>query len=216
MAQLDLAEGLDVLDRRTRIVRMAIFAYIAISLAEMLVVSAELMGTIDTDAVNLAPLAWAGSLVYLLFAVVMIATIVLVAMWIYRAHANLRAAGIEDLQFTPGWAVGWYFIPFANLFKPFQAMRELWNASLAQTDSFGQEADSRLKTWWGTWIVGNIISNASVRFQFVGEGQGAAAGQVLDIVSTAILMAAGWFLLQIIETVNAAQRGGTTMAQTFA
>lgn len=81
------------------------------------------------------------------FAVAMVASIVVVAMWIYRAHANLRAASIDGLEFSPGWAVGCYFIPIVNLFKPFQDMRELWNATHGQSD--GLPADSRLTTWWG-------------------------------------------------------------------
>jgi hypothetical protein len=216
MAELNLVQGLEVLDRRTRTVRTVILAYIALSLADMLAIFAEVAGAVDTNAAELSPLSLAASLVHLLFAIVMIAAIVLVAMWIYRAHANLKEAGLTELEFTPGWAVGWYFIPFANLIKPFQAMRELWNMSLVLNDGFGQEADSRLKTWWGAWIVGNIVSNLGLRLQFMSDGEGATVGYALDIISTAVLIAASWFLLQIIETVNAAQRSGTTMAPTFA
>lgn len=216
MAELNLAQGLDVLDRRARTVRMAIFAYIIISVADMLVVLAEAFGVVDTNAEELSPLALAASLAHLLAVVALIAAVVLVAMWIYRAHANLREAGLSDLEFTPGWAVGWYFIPLANLFKPFQAMRELWNMSLLQNDGFGQEADSRLTTWWGAWIVGNILSNIGFRLQSMGGSGAATIGYALDIVSTAAFIAAGWFLWRIIETISTAQRGGTTMATTFA
>lgn len=51
--------------------------------------------------------------------------------WIYRINCNTRAlrnvtpAG-EDMRFTPGWSVGWFFIPIANLWKPYQVLKELW------------------------------------------------------------------------------------------
>lgn len=216
MATLTLLEGLTALERRTRFVRITLLAFFAISLADMAVVAAEMTGTIDPAASELDLAGSLGALVHVLFALILLVAVVFVAQWIYRAHANLRAAEIDGLSFTPGWAVGWYFIPFANLIKPFQAMRELWNASLALDEGYGSEADPRLKLWWGAWIGGNILSNIGTRMEGYGTSGSTAAGAVLDIVSTAVLVAAGWFLLQIVETVNGAQRSGATMAQAFA
>lgn len=216
MAELNLAQGIDLLDRRTRTVRIALFTYIAISSAEMLAALAEASGWVDTKAEELSPLSMVAASAAALYAVALIATMVLVALWIYRAHANLRQADLAGLEFTPGWAVGWYFIPFACLFKPFQAMRELWNVSLLQSDGFGQEADARLKTWWGAWIVGNILNNVGLRLQSMSGDEGRMIGYSVDAISTATMIVASWFLLQIIETINTAQRNGMTMAATFA
>ena len=58
-----------------------------------------------------------------------VVVIVLFCIWIYRANYNARQLGATDMQFSPGWAVGWNFIPIANLWKPYQAMREIWQAS---------------------------------------------------------------------------------------
>ncbi len=56
-------------------------------------------------------------------------TAVVFGVWIVRAHKNLRALGIPNLTYTPGWAFGWFFIPILNFFRPYQAMKELWQAS---------------------------------------------------------------------------------------
>jgi hypothetical protein len=53
-----------------------------------------------------------------------LAAFVLVGVWIYRANANAHALG-GDLSVSPGWAVGWFFVPIACLFKPYLAMRRL-------------------------------------------------------------------------------------------
>ena len=45
-------------------------------------------------------------------------------MWVHRTYRNLPALGAKVLDTTPGWAVGWYFIPIAFLFKPCQSMAE--------------------------------------------------------------------------------------------
>jgi len=38
--------------------------------------------------------------------------------WFYRAHANLSGLGAEYLTYSPGWAVGWFFVPIFSLFRP--------------------------------------------------------------------------------------------------
>ena len=58
-----------------------------------------------------------------------IATIVVFLIWINRANKNSRALGAQNMQFTPGWCVGWWFIPIASLWKPYQAVREIWKTS---------------------------------------------------------------------------------------
>ncbi|MEM8874460.1 MAG: DUF4328 domain-containing protein [Planctomycetota bacterium] len=55
--------------------------------------------------------------------------IVYYMMWQYRAAGNLGPLGVREQRYTPGWNVGWWFIPFANLVMPFRCMRELETAS---------------------------------------------------------------------------------------
>ena len=50
-------------------------------------------------------------------------------MWVHRVARNARALGARDLRFSPGWAVGWYLVPIMQLFRPYQAMKEIWLAS---------------------------------------------------------------------------------------
>ncbi len=78
-------------------------------------------------------------------------TAVVFLMWIYRAHRKLPALGARELRFTPGWAVGWWFIPIFNASRPHQIVREIWRASdPAVTDALGwrQAPSSPLIGWW--------------------------------------------------------------------
>jgi Domain of unknown function (DUF4328) len=58
-----------------------------------------------------------------------VVTAVVFLVWLHRASENLRAFRSESLDFTPGQAVRSFFIPFVNLIRPFQVMREVWQAS---------------------------------------------------------------------------------------
>lgn len=215
MTLLSLPEGLNLLDRRTRFARIALLAYIFVSALDILVAMGQFTGAIDNEDMSL-PTAGALTIIFLLYLLIFAATVVLVAMWVYRAHANLRAAGIDDLAFTPGWAVGWYFVPVATFVQPFKAMRELWSVSLGQHESFGDDADPQIKLWWGTWLAGNIIAYVGMRDTFTSTPAGIQVGLLVSMLSTALLMASAWLLAQIMAEINAAQRDGIPVAQAFA
>ena len=109
--------------------------------------------------------------------VMMIVCIVVVGMWIYRASANAHALS-DEMTITPGWAVGWYFVPFMNLVRPYQAMREIWLASHFRGNWHGEPAPAILGWWWGLWIVTNILANISFRLSMGLEG-----GESLELVT---------------------------------
>lgn len=95
----------------------------------------------------------------------MIATLIVFGKWIYRAAANAHLTAPDFMETPAGWCVGWYFIPVMNLFKPFQAMREIWQASTA---SPGQDPGDLgtpgfLRLWWGMWLLSGILGQISFR-----------------------------------------------------
>jgi hypothetical protein len=95
--------------------------------------------------------------------IVFIVTAILILKWIHRANFNARHLGASEMEFTPGWSIGWYFIPFANLWKPYQAMKEIWKASANPQDWKIQPTPSLLGWWWFFWIFSQILSNAAFR-----------------------------------------------------
>jgi hypothetical protein len=97
-----------------------------------------------------------------------VATIVAFCMWVYRANSNARALGAAGMQFTPGWSVGWYFVPIMNLFRPFQAMREIWQASDPDATSNATAWQSTgsspvLGIWWALWLIVGFLGQVSFR-----------------------------------------------------
>lgn len=99
-------------------------------------------------------------------------TTVLFCCWIYRANKNARALGAEGMSFTPGWCVGWFFIPVMNLFKPYQAVDEIWRASDPQADSqsWAMSSKSGLITgWWWMWIISGLCGQAAMRLSWGAE-----------------------------------------------
>ncbi len=85
--------------------------------------------------------------------------------WLFLSHSNVGALGATNTVFTSGWAIGWYFIPFANLWKPYQALSETFEAS--HPDHLENWWDARrpdiLPLWWGLWILSAVVGRFLVR-----------------------------------------------------
>ena len=94
---------------------------------------------------------------------------VLILMWIYRAAFNLRGLGATGLRFKPGWCVGWYFIPIANLWKPYQAMKEIWRATVDPSNWQGVRRSALLPGWWLCWLVYGTVAQGAARMSFRAE-----------------------------------------------
>lgn len=105
------------------------------------------------------------------FAVAAVSTLVYVAAlaaflaWVHRAYSNLRALGNPEhaVSSSPGWAVGSFFIPFVNLYKPYQALRETWDLSDPGARTHDDLTLARpggsplLLCWWVVWLLTNVL-----------------------------------------------------------
>ena len=97
--------------------------------------------------------------------VVWIASIVSIVTWVswlvwqHRAQANAWAMPSSTRpRMTPGWAVGWWFVPVANLFMPFLGVRELARRSSAGAGEDRRSSHLVLATWWLCWIAATLLS----------------------------------------------------------
>jgi hypothetical protein len=109
--------------------------------------SFKLAGTGATIAEGSAILSIASMILWL-------GTIVAFAMWTHRVAMNLPALGSRRLQYTPGWAVGWFFIPLANFVMPYFVAAEIWRESdPEQTDPQAVKTTSPLVSgWWFSYM----------------------------------------------------------------
>ena len=141
--------------------------------------------------------------------------------WIHRVRANLPALGIEDARWSPGWAVGWWFVPFMNVFRPFQVVKEIWQASgpEARPDSWRDASTpALLGWWWALFLLGSFASNIAFRKamsgpetadEFIASSMAWIVSEVLWVIGTipAIMVVKGIDRRQT-ERHDALRRGG--------
>jgi hypothetical protein len=69
--------------------------------------------------------------------------------WLHRAVANAQSLGVQT-ESTPGWAVGWWFIPFANLVKPYRILRSLFDGLVSGSPTI-------VLYWWGCYLIAGFV-----------------------------------------------------------
>jgi hypothetical protein len=133
----------------------------------------------------------------------MVGAVIAFSMWTHRVYRNLPALGARLLRYTPGWAVGWLFVPFANLVIPYFVFAEIWRNSIpapaASANGHGNRFSPLLIGWWIVNVlpfvvlvvgfVGFVVAVISA----IGDARAVAGpGQVALAISEPL---AKWFLL---------------------
>lgn len=98
-----------------------------------------------------------------------LAALVSFFVWLYLSNKRARAAGARRMRFSPGWTVGWFFIPIFNLWKPYQAVTDIYEASKDPVRVGTMETSKLLVVWWGLAIVSWLANNAAFRLTFRAE-----------------------------------------------
>ncbi|MEZ5589295.1 MAG: DUF4328 domain-containing protein [Gammaproteobacteria bacterium] len=101
-----------------------------------------------------------------LFILIFVITAIFFLRWVYLSNANARSLGAKGMQYTPGWSVGWYFVPVAHFWKPYQALKETFQAShpdYGDTDWRQASRPGVMPFWWTLWIIATIIGQILFR-----------------------------------------------------
>ncbi len=134
-----------------------------------------------------------------------VATVVVFLMWLYRASNNIAAFG-KRTQSSAGWAVGSFFVPIANLFVPYQAVKDIWNKSEptgADTTAFSFSPPGFFPAWWGFWIASNIASN--IYFRMTWREAPIEGTAIVGIISEILTIAAATFAIQVVREIDRRQ-----------
>jgi hypothetical protein len=126
----------------------------------------------------------------------------LILRWIHRVNSNAQGWS-STMGVSPGWNVGFFFIPIANLFKPFQGVRETWEASQAGPDYL---APNWMRWWWAFWLATNILGNISFRIGMqAGTAGETAIGAAIDVVAGIVGIPLALLLIRLIRELTLAQ-----------
>ena len=84
-----------------------------------------------------------------------IATAVLFLRLLYKAVQQAKGFSTPFTYVSPGWAVGYWFIPIVGLYKPYRIM-DAWFKACAKESGEAKPAagEQLLSAWWALFILG--------------------------------------------------------------
>jgi len=128
--------------------------------------------------------------------------LVLLIIWMWRVAKNALDAGRRDPRFAPGWTIGGWFIPLANLVIPGLILQDLWRGSdpsIERGDPMWRlraKGSALVGWWWATWVLSLV---ATVRITGDGDDRDyferlrvwdslSAGGQLVRIAAAILLL----------------------------
>ncbi|GEB56366.1 DUF4328 domain-containing protein [Streptomyces gardneri] len=123
-------------------------------------VTEDVGGDVSGRDLAMASMAVAGLLQILL----LLATATVFIIWFHRLRGNAEvwAGGLQGR--TPGWAIGGWFIPLANLWIPRGIAADIWRASRAEPSAADRPGELLLLNgWWSVFVVDTLVARVAGR-----------------------------------------------------
>lgn len=131
--------------------------------------------------------------------------------WLSTARANCRAFGARRLVYRQAWATLGFWVPLLNLIRPYQVVREVWQASDPSETSpvhWKELTPSPLLPWWWGSFVACMVLQIFASLTALGTPDSprrlafaAALALVADLV-TAVAASLAYF---VVSGISAAQ-----------
>ena len=203
------------LDSRARLVTVFFWSYIAITAVAVLagVVAPTIGVNLNSETALPAedtPLGGAvlllAGIALILYAIILIMCMIVFLMWLYRARSNLPALGAADVRWSPGWSIAWWFIPIMSLFRPYQVVKETWQAS--DPTSLSRWSSDRppgiYGWWWGLFLAYGFVGNATDSTATSGAS-GFDAAALVDLAGLIIGIGSALCTIYIVRDITARQ-----------
>ncbi|WP_327115437.1 DUF4328 domain-containing protein [Streptomyces sp. NBC_01341] len=94
-----------------------------------------------------------------------LATAVVFVIWFRRVRLNAEVFDASRQPMRPGWAIGAWFVPVANMWLPWRVAEGIWTAS-AQSITDGtwrKVSKAPLNAWWTLYLVSTFFAQIASR-----------------------------------------------------
>ncbi|MCP3753667.1 DUF4328 domain-containing protein [Streptomyces sp. TBY4] len=131
--------------------------------------------------------------------VLYLATAVVFVVWFHRVRCNGQVFRPDGFTQSAGWAIGGWFIPFANLFFPYRTARQTWDASTqyAPDGTHRQVSGSPVVAWWLAFVVSAVLDRVASR-QYIAALSHEALSDAAAFMAAAELSVAAAALLAVL------------------
>jgi hypothetical protein len=147
----------------------------------------------------------------LLFAAYVVAAVLFIR-WFHAAYANLKALGQPNPRYGPGWAIGGWFVPILNVWRPKQIANDIWRGSDPAAPALHDSAwtsipvPGLLTAWWITWIVSAYVANLGFRTWWQSDtASDIRTADLVDVAGLALDIVAAVLAVVVVRRLTARQ-----------
>lgn len=127
--------------------------------------------------------------------------------WCYRANHALSEVLHNELKTSAPLAAFWFIIPIASYWKPYEAVREIYQASRDREDWQGSGKTTIIAVWWVFHVVRALTAIAMKFMQMGGaDMENTASLQIVALVMTVVLVVELPLLFVIVSRVTGHMR----------
>ena len=130
--------------------------------------------------------------------------------WFHRAYSNLRSLGATSTRYATGWAIGPWFVPILNLWRPKQIANDIWRGSdprhPRQQPSWREPVSPLLWLWWGTLLLLTILNRAVAQdWSSAATAHAIRSATRLDIATEVASIIAAGLAIAVVRTMTKRQ-----------
>ncbi len=131
---------------------------------------------------------------------VVIATSIAFLAWLSRSVENVPPLGRGTPRHSPRWSMGWWFVPVANLFMPYQVVADLYRR-MALGGPKGVQSVAIVVVWWLCWLGQGVVARfaGSIPYRDVSAYRAVLA---LLVISSVIDLAAAILAIVIVRRIQ--------------
>lgn len=131
--------------------------------------------------------------------------------WLRRATCNAPALGAYDPKWSPGWAVGGWFVPFLGWWRPVQVVNQAW--SVGDVTMQVQESNEWRNTgvsplvvcWWVGWVVIGLLWRTVVVENDTVELESYRGFMIFEALLNALMAGVAVLAVAVVSRVTARQ-----------
>lgn len=123
-----------------------------------------------------------------IYGLLAVSLLVLFIIWSHQAATIVRWRRPDALRRPPGWAIGGWFVPFANFVLPKQMVDDIWHGAVPPGKP--RQTPWWTHAWWATFIAGSLLRAVGSGFTQAGSPDTIASGDLMIGVAYAILLVA--------------------------
>lgn len=126
----------------------------------------------------------------------MVVSALLFLRWLHLMVRTANTLGVS--QESTAWAMGCWFIPLVNLFKPYALVRDL------RKTLGGAAGEGLLQAWWAVWVLSNVGNRLSTSLSQRVENDASmfAPSLVADLLVESLILAGAVLCIRVMREVQ--------------